>query len=158
MNTKLIATSAVAALAFPAAAAAERPADKPAKPVKKEKKAKKAKKAKSVGFTVGGLELSGLSVTDGKLTAPLTLDPTSANKHARTFLKLTKADVAGDKTVQLGTAADAVRIKFEGLTATDTLQPTDRVKVIGKLSGTTLDIRKITVTRGETETETKSDS
>ena len=147
MTTKnIFATAAVAALAFPGAAAADKPADKPAKPAK-------PAKTKSVGFTVGGVDLSGLTVTDGKLAGALTLDPTSANKHARTLLKLSKADVAGEKTVELGTAGDAVRVKFHGLTATDSILPTDRVKVIGKVRGTTLDIRKITVKRGDTETE-----
>ena len=153
MTKKFIATSAVAALAFPAAAAADRPADKPAKPTKPAK-AQKVKKQKSVGFTVGGVKLSGLTVTDGKLGGPLTLDPTSANKHARTFLELSKTDLKGDKTVSLGTAADAVKVTYEGLTATDAVQPTDRVKVIGKLSGSTLDIRKIVVKRKSTSTTT----
>jgi hypothetical protein len=152
MTTKLIATTAVAALALPAAALAERPADKPAKPDHPAKQAKKPKKAKSVGFSVGGVDLSGLTVTDGKLAGPLTLDPTSANKHARTFLQLSKTDLKGEKTVSLGTAADAVRVRYEGLTATDTIQPTDRVKVIGKVSGSTLDIRKIVVKRESTTT------
>ena len=142
MNTKLIATGAIAALAFPAAALADKP-QKPAKP-------SKPAKTKSVGFTVAGVDLSGLTVADGKLSGPLTLDPTSANKHARTFLGLTKAEIAGEDTVSLGTAADAVVVRFNGLTATDTIQSTVRVKVTGKLSGQTLNIRKITVTRSTT--------
>jgi hypothetical protein len=146
MTTKhIFATAAITALALPAAASADRPTDKPAKPPK-------PAKTKSVGFAVGGVDLSGLTVTDGKLAGPLTLDPTSANKHARTFLKLSKADVKSEKTVELGTAADAVLVKFHGLTATDALKPTDRVKVIGKISGETLNIRKITVSR-KSETE-----
>jgi hypothetical protein len=146
---KIIATTAMAALAFPAAAVADKPADKPAKPTK-------AQKAKGVGFSVAGVDLTGLTVTDGKLAGALTLDPTSANKHARTLLDLTKTEIAGQDTVQLGTAGDAVLVRYKGLTATDALQPTDRVKVIGKVIGRksatpTLDIRKITVTRGDTE-------
>jgi hypothetical protein len=158
MTTKnIFATAAVAALAFPAAASADRPADKPAKPAK-------PSKTKSVGFAVGGVDLSGLTVTDGKLAGALTLDPTSANKHARTLLKLSKADVAGEKTVEVGTAGDAVRVRFNGLSATDSILPTDRVKVVGKVSGSTLNIRKVTVTRGDTQTDapktetTKSES
>ena len=147
MTNKLIATTALAALAFPGAALADKPADKPAKPTK-------TQKAKGVGFSLGGVDLTGLTVTDGKLAGALTLDPTSVNKHARTFLELSKADVKGEKTVPVGTAGDAVVVKFNGLTATDSILPTDRVKVTGKLvGGKTLDIRKITITRGETETE-----
>jgi hypothetical protein len=150
MTTKtLIATTAAATLALPGAALADRPDDKPAKPTK-------PAKAKGVGFSVGGVDLSGLTVTDGKLAGALTLDPTSANKHARRFLELSKADVKGEKTVPVGTAGDAVIVKYRGLTATDTIQTTDRVKVVGKLvGGKTLDIRKITITRGETKTETE---
>ena len=148
MTNKLIATTAMAALAFPGAALADKPADKPAKPTK-------TQKAKGVGFSVGGVDLTGLTVTDGKLAGALTLDPTSVNKHARKFLELSKADVKGEKTVPVGTAGDAVLVKFNGLTSTDSILPTDRVKVIGKLvGGKSLDIRKITITRGDsTETE-----
>ena len=147
MTNKLIATTALAALAFPGAALADKPADKPAKPTK-------TQKAKGVGFSVGGVDLTGLTVTDGKLAGALTLDPTSVNSHARKFLELSKADVKGDKTVSLGTAGDAVVVKYVGLTATDAVKPTDRVKVKGKLTGTTLDIRKVTVSRGDTEDTT----
>jgi hypothetical protein len=145
MKTKtILATTAIAALAVPAAAGA----DKPANPGSQGKgHAKRAHKVKGVGFTLAGTKVTGLSVADGKLSGPLTLDPTSANKHARTFLQLSKADVAGDKTVSLGTAGDAILVKLHGLKPGDALTATDRVKVIGKLTGSTLDIRKLTITR-----------
>src|SRR4051794_4895681 len=120
MKTKLIATTAIAALALPAVAGAE----KPAKPAK----APKTQTTKTHGFSLAGTKAQGLAVTDGKLTAPFTLDPKSANRWARTFLQLTKSDVRGDKTAELGTAGDAVIVKYVGLSSTDALQPTDRVK------------------------------
>ena len=145
---KILATAALSALAVPASALADKPANPGSQGKAKSEQAKA--KTKGVGFTVGGVDLSGLTVTDGKLTGALKLDPTSANAHARRFLELSKADVAGEKTVSLGTAGDAVILKYNGVSAGDTLLPTDRVKVIGKLSGgKTLDIRKITVTRGD---------
>ncbi len=169
---KTAAATAVAALALPAVADAKKPADPGAQGKAKAEqqrsaKAKKQsqKKAKGVGFTLSGVDLAGLTVTDGKLAGPVTLDPTAANKHARTFLKVTAEQIAGEDTVQVGTAGDAVRVRFVGLTASDTVLPTDVVKVIGKVTKVrkgdtttvrTLDIRKITVTRGgEQETETQ---
>ena len=160
MNTKLIATSAAAALAFPAAAAADQPAEpgaqgkaNAAEQKAKQKKAKKQKKTRS--FTLKGVDVTGLTVTDGKLSGPVTLDPTSANRRARTLLDLTKAEIKGEDTVTLGTAADAVKISYNGLTATDALQPTDTLKVIGRVKDGTLDIRKLVVTREAAETETE---
>ncbi len=161
MNLKKTAVAtAVAALALPGLAQAKKPENPGAqgKAKAEQKKTAKAQKAKGVGFTVAGVDLAGLTVTDGKLAGALTLDPTSANKHARTLLKLTKADIAGEKTVELGTVGDAVLVRFNGLSSTDALLPTDRVKVIGKVSGSTLNIRKITVTRGETQTETETET
>ena len=87
---------------------------------------KPAKKAKGVGFTIEGTTAAtALPVADGALTGPLTLDPTSANKHARTLLTLTKADIAGTATEDVGVAGDAVEVKYVGLTATDALTATD---------------------------------
>jgi len=160
MNTKLIATSAAAALAFPAAAAA---ADKPADPgaqgkakaADQQAKQKKQKQQKARAFTLKGVDVANLTVTDGKLAGPVTLDPTSANRFARTFLDLTKAELKGEDTVTLGTAADAVRITYVGLTATDALQATDTLKVIGRVKDGVLDIRKLVVARETAETETE---
>ena len=130
-----------------------------------EKQAKRTKKAKGVGFALSGVGLTSLPVADGALTGPLTLDVTSANKHARTLLDITKTDIDGTSTFPVGTSGDEVVVRFEGLTATDALQATDRVKVIGKVTRVrkgdttttrTLDIKKITVTR-ETETETETE-
>ena len=149
---KLIATTAMAALAVPAAAVADKPENAGSKG--KTKSAQAKAKTKGKGFSVKGVDLSGLTITDGKLAGALTLDPTSANKHARKLLDLTKAEIKGEDTVQLGTAGDAVIIKLNGLSTGDPIQATDRVKVIGKVAGTTLDIRKITITRGETESAT----
>jgi hypothetical protein len=131
---------------------------------KKDAKSKKAKKAKGVGFTLSGTGLTSLPVADGALTGPLTLDVISANKHARTLLSLDQTAIAGTTTFPVGSSGDAVLVRFEGLTATDALQATDTVKVIGKVTRVrkgdettvrTLDIRKLVVTRGETEAETE---
>ncbi len=152
IKTKTLAAAAIAALAVPGAALADGSAKSHGKS-SQAKSHQKAKGPKGKAFTIKGVDLANLAVdAEQKLTGPLTLDPTSANKHARAFLKLSKADLRGEKTVSLGTAADAVKVTYEGLTATDAIQATDVVKVIGKVSGTTLDIRKIVVTRGETTT------
>ncbi len=100
-------------------------------------------------FVITGVDASGLSVTDGKLTGALTLDPTAANRAARKLLDLTKAEIAGEDTVSFGTAGDAVVVKYHNLTASDALQPTDRVKVFGKVRDGVLDIKFIKVHRPE---------
>ncbi len=156
------AATAIAALAVPATAFAT----DDTKPEKSQKPAKtqKAQKAKAKGFTLSGTELAGLTVTDGKVAGPFTLDLTSANKHARTLLGVTKAQVAGDQTTTIpAVAGDALRLRLNGVTdgadaGTDVsladVLATDRVKVIGKVTRDgALDIRKITVKRAETETE-----
>ncbi len=167
LNKTAVAT-AVAALAVPALAQAEKPENPGAQGKAKAEQKQTAKaqkksqpKAQRVGFSIAGVDLANLTVTDGKLAGPITLDPTAANKHARTSLELTATELAGEDTVTLGTAADAVKVSYEGLTATDAIQPTDTVKVIGKVVRTrtkskgskpafkygALDIRKIVVTR-----------
>ena len=168
LNKTAVATVA-ALFAVPAAAQAEKPQNPGAQGKAKAEqqrsaaaqKQSKAKKAKTVGFTVSGVDLAGLTVTDGKLAAPITLDPTAANKHARTSLDLTATELAGEDTVTFGAADDAVKVSYEGLTATDAIQPTDTVKVIGKVVRTrtkskgskpaftygAIDIRKVVITR-----------
>jgi hypothetical protein len=160
--------TAIAALAVPSAAFAADDNDH------KAKGHGKAKKAKSVGFALSGTELTGLNVTDGKAAGPFTLDLTSANKHARAFLGLTKTQIQGDDTTSIPVASDdTFRLRLNGVTdgadaGTDVsladVLPTDRVKVVGKVTRVkkgdttttrTLDVKKITVTR-ETETEQQS--
>ena len=164
-TTAVLTTAGLAIFAAPAAAdhqpAKGKQGDNAAK--QSEKRSAKAKKAKGVGFTVSGIGLTGsLPLADGALSDVLQLDVTSANKHARTFLSLDKAEIAGTETSSVGTNGDKVVVRFNGLTATDALVATDRVKVIGKVTRVrkgdsitvrTLDIRKIVVTRGETESE-----
>ncbi len=147
MNKKTIALTAVAALALPAVAQAKKPAE-PGKQGKDTAAAKQqAQKPKGKAFTLKGTGLTTLPVADGALTGPLTLDPTSANKHARTLLTLSKADLRGTATETFGETGDEVVVKYAGLTATDALQATDVVKVLGKVVGGKLDVRSITVTR-----------
>ena len=157
MKTKTLALTAFAALALPGAATAAKPEDPGAKGKEKaaatkgaEKSAAakdKAKKAKGKAFTLKGVGLTALPVADGALTGELTLDPTSANKHARTLLELSKDDLGGTATETFGVTGDEVVVKYVGLSETDALQPTDRVKVLGKVVGGELDIRKIKVAR-----------
>ena len=160
MKTKTAALTAVAALALPAAAQATKPAE-PGKDGREKAAGKQAaktpKKPKGVGLTA-------LPVADGALNGTLSLDPTSANKHARTLLGLSTEDVDGTVVTQpFGVAGDQVVVKYVGLTATDALQATDVVKVQGKVTRTgkgkaktlgTLDIRRITITREAAEEET----
>ena len=156
IKTKTIAAATLAALALPGAALADgsgRSADAHKKNT--ERKAQKAEKAhKGKAFVVKGVDAANLTVTDGALAGALTLDPTSANKHARRALELTKTELRGEDTVSFGTAGDKLLITYVGLQSTDALAPTDVVKVIGKVKRSgELDIRKITVTRETAETQ-----
>ncbi|HEX8120634.1 MAG TPA: hypothetical protein VF549_05130 [Solirubrobacteraceae bacterium] len=153
MKTKSIALAVVAALALPGAAVASKPAE-PGKQGHDTAAAKQhAKKPHGKAFTLKGTGLATLPVADGALTGPLTLDPTSANKHARTLLDLSKTDLKGTATETFGETGDKVVVKYAGLTATDALQATDVVKVLGKVVAGKLDIRSITITREAPEQE-----
>ena len=169
MNLKKTAVAtAVATLAIPAAAQADKPADAGSKG-----KAKQSQ-PKQVGFTVGGLYTSGLTLPlleqrdeDQTVSGPLILQVTSANKHAREFLVFTKANKPSKERPKSRTITltnDTVR--FVGFDADDVLDATDRVKVIGKVTrtgkgkdktaaGGTLDVRRVIVTDVEPETETE---
>lgn len=100
-------------------------------------------------FVVAGVSAAGLTVTDGRLAGPITLDPTAANRGAAKLLQLTREKLAGQDTVTFGTAGDGVRVQYKGLAATDALKPTDAVKVYGKVDRATgaLDIKQIKVKR-----------
>ncbi len=98
-------------------------------------------------FVLGGVDATGLTVTDGKLAGQLTLDPLFASKRARRLLDLTKDEIRGDDTVTFGTAGDAVRVKYKGLPEGEAPQPTDVVTVFGKVRDGELDIKKIWVKR-----------
>ena len=146
---KTIAAATLAAIALPGAALADG-SDRAAEAHKKnsERKAQKTHGPKAKAFVVKGVDAANLTVTDGALAGALTLDPTSANKHARKALELTKTELRGEDTVTFGTAGDKLVIKYVGLQAADALQPTDKVKVIGKVNRAgELNIRKITVVR-----------
>ena len=155
MKTKTVALAAIAALAVPAAAQAAKPAEPGKQGREKAAQKKAAQKPKGKAFVVKGTTSeTALPVADGALTGPLTLDPTAANKHARTLLTLTKAELRSTGTETFGESGDAVVVKYAGLEATDALTSTDRIKVVGKvLRDGTLDIRRIKVVR-ETEEET----
>ena len=157
MNKKTALAAAVVALAVPAAAQA----DKPEKTGKENAAAKKAK-TKSVGFTVGGLYVSGfdLAKSGEQDLSSFTLKVTSDNKHARQYLGLdSKATKPSEESPreETVTITDKAIITFVGFEDGDTLDSTDLVKVIGKVTrsgkgksktaeGGALDIRKITIT------------
>lgn len=164
MKTKFIATTAIAALAVPGAALADgKPSDAGSKGKTTSQQSKS--KPKGVGFSLGAVDVTGFTVTDG-VVAPFSLDPTSANKHARSFFDpdLTKEFIEGEGTVQVPVAdGDTAIVRYHGLSSTDAIQPTDRIKVVGKVTkvkkGDTttqrvLDIRKVVITRHEAEPET----
>lgn len=154
MKTKTLTAVSIAALAVPGAALAE---GKGKGHGKSQTKSSHAKGPKAKAFTIQGVDAANLTVTDGKLAGPLTLDPTSANKHARVALELTKTELRGEDTVTFGDQGDAVLVKYVGLQSTDALQPTDKVKVIGKVTRSgDLNIRKIMVIRETAETGTPS--
>ena len=161
IKTKTMTAAALAALAVPAAALADG-SERSAEAHKKnsERKAQKTT-PKSKAFVVQGVSLSGLAVDgDKKLTGALTLDPTSANKHARKVLDtdgLTKTELRSTKTVSFGETGDAVVLRYVGLQSTDAIQPTDRVKVIGKVARDgKINIRKITVKRETEENQSEA--
>jgi hypothetical protein len=158
IKTKTIAAAALAALTLPAAAIADG-SDRAAEAHKKnsERQAKKSHTHKGKAFTIQGVDFTGVTLNaESELTGPITFDPTSANKHARKALDLTKTELRGEDTVTFGEADDKVILRYVGLQPTDALLPTDKVKVIGKVNRAgELNLRKITVIR-ETETETKT--
>ncbi len=153
MKTKTLALTAVAALAIPAAAQADKPAEPGKQGRDKATTKQSAQKPKGKAFTLKGTTAAtALPVSDGALSGPLTLDATSANKHARKLLTLTKDELRGTATETFGVAGDKVVVKLDGLAAGDALTATDVVKVTGKVKRDgTLDIRRITVTRESAE-------
>ena len=162
MKTTSLAAAAIAALAVPSVAAAEKP-DNPGAQGKttaaeKKKAAKKTTRTHSRAFVVRGVDVSGLTITDGALGGELTLDPTSANFHARKVLELTKTELKGDDKVSFGTEGDKVLVRYVGLESDDELKATDAVKVIGKVQRDgDVNIRRITVIR-ETEDDTTTET
>lgn len=153
MKTKTVALAAIAALALPAATQAAKPAEPGKQGRDRAAQKQAAQKPKGKAFTLKGTTAAtALPVADGALTGPLTLDPTSANKHARKLLELTKTLIRGTHTETFGESGDSVVVKYVGLASTDALTATDVVKVIGKVKRDgTLDIRKITVKRETAE-------
>ena len=157
MKTKTLALTAVAALALPVAAQGAKPEEPGKQGREKAAERKAAQKPKGKAFVVKGTTAeTALPVADGALTGALTLDPASANKHARKLLTLTKAELRSDSTETFGESGDAVVVKYAGLESTDALTSTDRIKVVGKvLRDGTLDIRRIKVVREVAEETTE---
>jgi uncharacterized protein YdeI (BOF family) len=167
IKTKTTTVAALAALAIPSAALAHdgdkgkhrgHDSDKAGQAESRGGHGKHHGWSKGRGFLLAGVDVTALNVTDGKLTAPITIDPIAANRKARTLLQLTKEKLKGEDTVAVGTAADAVKVKYHGLTAADALLATDIVKIQGKVDRKTgaLDITKIHVVRRSTADQAKS--
>ena len=170
MKNKILALTAVAALAVPAAAQAAKPADKGKS---------QAPKAQKVGFSVAGLLsaegtdfptfTAGTGDNTGKssFTDSFQTDLLSANKHARTVLEIQKSAITGTGVTTLDdfSGTDFFVLSYNGFGEDKTLAAGDRVKVIGKVTRTrsgkgksatysysNLDIRKVVITREAPET------
>lgn len=161
-------TAALAAVAVLGATGAAEAA-KPTTPSKGQEK-QKAAKTQKVGFSLKGVTATLPLGTEGAaLTGALSLDPTSANKAARSALGLgtPKALKASTETVDVTDAVQGLTVTYVGFGDDKMITATDKVKVIGKVTRTRtksgkgkpsftygdVDIRKVVVTRGETETE-----
>ena len=155
MKTKTTTAVALAALAVPGTALAEKPAEpgKQGRDKAAERQGATHGKARSRALVVRGVDVANLTVTDGKLAGAITLDPISANRHARRVLELSKAKLRSGDTITLGEAGDAVVVRYVGLSSSDELRDTDIVRVIGRRTRDgDVDIRRITVIRRSTET------
>ncbi len=159
---KTAVAAALTALAVPAAAQAHRPDDAGERGLATAEqkraghdKTKDARGTQRVGFALSGVGVTGLSASEGKLTGPFTLDPTSANKAARKLLEIDRTFIKGTETTSVpAVAGDEVKLRLVGLTDASQIQPTDRVKVIGKVTRDgELNIRKITVKRPDEDTD-----
>ena len=168
MKTKILALTAVAALAVPAAAQAV----KPAEPGKKgrDNAAQKQSATKKVGFSFAGLigatgAPEATQVTGTQFwtlaTDPFSLDLESANLHARRALGITSAAFDGTTLTEIdeGSTTDQFRLKLVGYDTGEAPDAGDRVKVIGKVERTrnprgsetrfsygAIDVRKVVVT------------
>ena len=155
MKTKILALSAVAALAVPAAAQAGKPSD-PGKhgrdnAAQKQSASKKSTpRTQKVGFSLSGLLVQGetfptFTATGDRFTVgTFELDLLSANKHARSALGIQKSAITGTGVTTLDdfAANDSFRLVVEGITDTandgfsNDLAAGDRVHVIGKVTRT----------------------
>ena len=148
-------TAGLAAFAMLALPAGTTVAKKP----EHETKAKSERQcSKAVGFSLRGtgLDASALTIADGKADGTLTLDVLKANRHARRFLEITTLPSSDE---QLKLTADKVKLRLVRVTDLASVQPTDRVRIQGRVikprkrcattTTPTLDIRRITVVRPE---------
>ena len=175
---KTTAALALAALAVPAAAQADRPDNRGTKNAAERQerneqraaqKQNKSKRFKGVGFAVSGVDYKGAALTSSKEeqdVAEFTLDVTSANRHARRYLELatrpSKKAPAQDTPISDTVDGKAI-VRLVGFEQGETPDADDRVKVIGRVTrvkkdDTTterkLDIRRIVIKDVDPETET----
>ncbi len=152
MQKIIISALAAGALAAGGIVTAEAKPSKAGKAAKggKASKSKRCAKAKKVGFVVKGTFGSSDGIT-------LTVGDARGNKHARGWLAQNGAEFS----------LDGIAVSFEGVTDADAdgtvdlddVQPTDQVRVIGKLAQpkkrcageSTLTVRKIKVVRETTD-------
>ena len=143
---KILSLAAILALAVPASAIAEKPAD-PGSQGKSQSKSKRCKKRPNVGYTATGTLVGTPSAADADGNVTLTVNVTKTNKHAKAL--------KGDGQV---ITVKATGYKYEGNEVAD---DGDRVKIIGKVAKPkkgcpaateeelAAKIRKVTVTEPE---------
>ena len=170
MKTKILALTAVTALAVPAAAQAVKPADPGKNGRDKAAQKQSANKTKTVGFSFAGL-IGATGAPDATQVAgtefwtlttdPFSLDLESANLHARRALGITSAAFEGTTLTEIdeGSTTDRFRLTLVGYDTGEEPDAGDRVKVIGKVERTrnakgsatkfsygAIDVRKVVVT------------
>jgi hypothetical protein len=145
--------AALTILALPAGTTvAKKPEDQPR--AKSERQC-----SKTVGFSLRGtgLDASALTIADGKADGTLALDVLKANRHARRFLEITTLPSSDE---QLKLTADAVKLRLVRVADLASVQPTDRVRIQGKVikprkrcatTAPNLDVRRITIVRPKPE-------
>ena len=114
---KILSLAAVLALAVPASAIAEKPADPGSNG---QAKSKRCKKRPNVGYTATGTLVGTPSAADADGNVTLTVNVTKTNKHARAL----KGD---GKTITV----KASELRYSGNEVAD---DGDRVKIIGKVA------------------------
>jgi opacity protein-like surface antigen len=164
---KTTAAIAIAALAVPAAAQADKPENAGShgrdKAAQKQSHGKKSDRFRGVGFTVRGVNFQGTvppESRESQTVSEFSLDVTSANKHARRYLGLTEKSRQLRQNHSQTSINDTVDgkaiVRLVGFEQGEQPDADDRVNVVGRVSRTRksdssssterkLDIRRITI-------------
>jgi hypothetical protein len=148
---KTTAAIAIAALAVPAAAQADKPQDAGSKGREKAQQqqskrhghGKKSDRFRGVGFTLRGVDYKGATPTTesraSQTLSEFSLDVTGANRHAYRYLGLTdrpsKREPAQDKSIK-DTFDGKASVRLVGFEQGEQPDSDDRVKVIGRVTRT----------------------